>query len=83
MYPTAPSNLTDGEIVALKWLKNNNELGLKPADKGGNIVIMKKSDYHNEAMRQLMDVETYVKLQKDPINGCQNALRTLLQLKQL
>ncbi|XP_069059428.1 olfactory receptor 56A4-like [Pleurodeles waltl] len=61
-------NITIRERQALKALMENNNLEIKPADKGGNIVIMEKQQYMQEAYRQLNDKNHYLKLQRNPIN---------------
>ena len=45
----------------------NNDIVIKPADKGGSIVIMNTKDYTAEAERQLNNPDHYEKLQEDPI----------------
>lgn len=47
------SNLSRNELVALRELKNDEDIIIKPADKGGAIVLMNRADYINEANRQL------------------------------
>jgi hypothetical protein len=56
------SNLTKQEWLALKQLKQNPDIIIKPADKGGNIVIMNTQDYINEGLRQLSDQQYYTEL---------------------
>ena len=59
-------NLNKGERTALRNLRNGTSLVIKPADKGGAIVIMNRSDYVKEGLRQLSDEETCKKLSSDP-----------------
>lgn len=59
-------NMTHNEIEALKELTENTALTIKPADKGGGIVVMNTTDYIREAHRQLMDTEVYRRLARDP-----------------
>ena len=58
-------NITENERQAIKTLSRDRSLTIKPADKGGAIVIQNTVDYVNEAHRQLNDTQTYVKTQKD------------------
>ena len=60
------SNITKQEIQSLHQLKTDNDLLVKPADKGGAIVIWPKDSYLKEAYRQLNDSNHYQKIQKDP-----------------
>ena len=59
------SNITKQEIQSLHQLKTDDSL-VKPADKGGAIVIWPKDSYLKEAYRQLNDSNHYQKIQKDP-----------------
>ena len=49
-------------------LHNNQDITIKPADKGGNIVIMTTNDNIQEAQRQLSTPQHYKTLNTDPIN---------------
>jgi hypothetical protein len=60
------SNLTRKQQQAIKSLQNNKEIVIKPADKGGAIVIWNKTDYLAEAYRQLGRRDHYEILQSDP-----------------
>uniref|UniRef100_A0A8C5Q3U3 Reverse transcriptase domain-containing protein n=1 Tax=Leptobrachium leishanense TaxID=445787 RepID=A0A8C5Q3U3_9ANUR len=60
------SNLTKREYLALKELNQDNDIIIKPADKGGGLVIMTKQFYEEEALRILKDERTYQTLNHDP-----------------
>lgn len=60
------NNLSTAERNAIKELNNNKEIIIKPADKGGAIVILNTKDYIKEAQRQLGDINFYQKLDKNP-----------------
>ncbi|XP_057680612.1 uncharacterized protein LOC130908814 isoform X3 [Corythoichthys intestinalis] len=55
-------NLKPEELKALHSLKRNQDIVIKPADKGSQIVIMDRSDYIKEAMRQLTNSKHYIPL---------------------
>ena len=59
-------NLTLPERKAMKELKENKDIIIKPADKGGKIVILNRSDYILECERQLKNTEHYKILGEDP-----------------
>ena len=61
-----PTNITKHEIQSLHQLKTDNDLIVKPADKGGAIVIWPKDSYLKEAYRQLNDFNHYRKIPHDP-----------------
>jgi len=55
-------NLSNDEFSALNKLKNNSDIVIKPADKGGSLVVMDRINYLLEAYRQLNDQNYYKKL---------------------
>lgn len=57
-----PSNLSKEEKLAIKSLKQDENIIIKPADKGSATVIMDKSEYIKEANRQLSNTLHYKKL---------------------
>lgn len=59
-------NLSKEERSALYSLKERDDIVIKPADKGSAVVVMDKSDYIQEAERQLSDNRFYKKLDSDP-----------------
>ena len=64
--PTQSNNLSKMEISALKDLRNNPHIVIKPADKGSATVIMDKDNYISEGYRQLNNPSHYKKL-SEPI----------------
>lgn len=60
------SNLTKGETEALRGLRNNSNIVIKSADKGGAIVVLDRCAYITEAYRQLNNTKYYRKL-NEPI----------------
>ena len=59
-------NLTPVEGTALQNLRSNEDIIIKPADKGSAVVDMDKSAYIREAERQLSDDRFDNKSDKDP-----------------
>ena len=64
-------NTTRKERQALIQLKKNEDIVIKPADKGGAIVIMNKENYIKEGERQLSNKEHYKRVEdpKELIKG--------------
>ena len=56
--------LKPNEIKALKSLKKNKNIIIKPADKGATVVVMDKDSYINEGERQLSDNKYYRRLEQ-------------------
>nr|XP_032511410.1 uncharacterized protein LOC116765884 [Danaus plexippus plexippus] len=59
-------NISRQESVALKQLRNNEDLTVLRADKGNATVIMDTSDYDNKIIEILSDNSIYKKVNKDP-----------------
>ena len=51
--PKYTQNLPNAELAALKQLRSNPFIVIKPADKGSSCVIMDKDNYISEGYRQL------------------------------
>uniref|UniRef100_A0A8C5QWP4 Reverse transcriptase domain-containing protein n=1 Tax=Leptobrachium leishanense TaxID=445787 RepID=A0A8C5QWP4_9ANUR len=60
------NNLSKKERKALDELREDDSITIKPADKGGGIVILSTERYEEESLKILNDPETYIKLRKDP-----------------
>lgn len=52
--------------MSIDSLKQNQDVIIRKADKGGSLVIQNKKDYIAEAKRLLGDTDTYMKLGRDP-----------------
>ncbi|CAJ0964548.1 unnamed protein product [Ranitomeya imitator] len=76
-YPVH-SNLSLVEKQALSSLQNNKNITIKPADKGGAIVVMNHTDYNKEVIRQLSDSNTYGIIQRDPVTNITTKIKSLL-----
>ena len=74
--PKRPSNLTPSEFEALKSLCCRTDVVIKPADKGGALVVGKTDLYHNEAHRQLNDTSFYRRVDEDLASHHQSIVRT-------
>ncbi|CAJ0961676.1 unnamed protein product, partial [Ranitomeya imitator] len=57
--------MSTSELQAPRTLQDDKNLIIKPADKGGAIVVMNRSDYVQEIQRQLNDDRAYLKLSRD------------------
>ena len=54
------NNVSNAEVQAIKNLRNSEQVIVKPADKGGAIVIWPRESYIAEANKQLNDkLQTY------------------------
>ncbi|CAJ0925426.1 unnamed protein product [Ranitomeya imitator] len=59
-------NLTVEEKRALSTLKDNKQIIIKPADKGGSIVVLDRDYYMHEIRTQLRDVDMYQPIGNNP-----------------
>ncbi|CAH2314420.1 Hypothetical predicted protein [Pelobates cultripes] len=72
-------NLTRSERTSLQDLKEDNSITIRPADKGGAIVIQDYTDYRTEILGQLSDTKTYQPITYDPISTILEKLRALVK----
>ncbi|CAJ0917147.1 unnamed protein product [Ranitomeya imitator] len=63
------TNLTHMEKLALDELSTDKSLIIKPADKGGAIVVMDKTYYMSEIQRKVSDTQVYEPIPHNPINN--------------
>ncbi|CAJ0954911.1 unnamed protein product [Ranitomeya imitator] len=73
-----PPNLTIEERHSLKNLQEDRTIIIKPADKGGALVMMDKNKYVAEITRQLSDDSIYQPLDRDPLPGIRQKIETIL-----
>jgi len=74
-------NLTKEEWLAVKSLKEDRSIIIKPADKGSCVVVWDKQDYIREVEKQLADEKVYEETQinnKD-LSGLMNASNNLFK----
>ena len=71
-------NLSSNQCRALHDQKRNNDIVIKPADKGGSIVIMNKDNYMKETSTQLHDGRFYKKIDNEPTTTLPNKLKLLI-----
>ena len=76
VQPTT-KNLSKHELQSINELKTDSNLIVKPADKGGAIVIWPKDAYLAEAYRQLNNNNHYKKLTYDPTDEILTQTKTL------
>ena len=69
------NNLTVEQRNALKVLSNDKNIVIKPADKGGALVIMDKEDYEKACNAVLEDPEFYEEMKEDPNPGYQEKVK--------
>uniref|UniRef100_A0A8D0D3F2 Uncharacterized protein n=1 Tax=Sander lucioperca TaxID=283035 RepID=A0A8D0D3F2_SANLU len=62
------NNLSKEEREAVMDLSKDNRIVVRPADKGGAVVLQNVGDYESEIKRQLSDLTFYEKLASDPTN---------------
>ena len=72
-------NLSTIEREAIKSLQQNKNLVIKPADKGGAIVLMSKEDYQLECRRLLSNERHYKIITEDPTHRLNNTIKNLLE----
>ena len=65
MNVSRKSNLSKEEWNALECLKNNKDIVIKEADKGGTVVIMDSNYYAEKINHMLQDTNTYEELSQD------------------
>ena len=62
--PSKQSNLTPDKSAALINLQKRDDIVIKPADKGGTVVVWDRKLYIKEAYKQLDNPNNYQKLKK-------------------
>lgn len=74
-------NLTKFEISALNKLRDNRDITIKPADKGGGICVLDTSDYETKICTMLNDTSVYTPVShSDHMTVKDNADRLLTAL---
>ena len=63
--PHFTNNITPQEQEAIRKLKENQKIIIKPVDKGSAVVILNREDYLSEGYKQLSDTNFYLKQDSD------------------
>ncbi|CAJ0930958.1 unnamed protein product [Ranitomeya imitator] len=74
------TNLTQQEKLALNKLSTDKTLTIKPADKGGAIVVMDSTYYMSEILRQLNDTQVYESIPHNPTNSIASKIKYIKNL---
>ncbi|GCC19523.1 hypothetical protein chiPu_0000046 [Chiloscyllium punctatum] len=72
--PLTHSNLSPSQCAALHSLRSNPSLTIKPADKGGAVVVWRTNLYTAEARHQRVDTSSYCPLDHDPTSHHQTII---------
>lgn len=73
------SNLTHSQLEALFSLQKNQNLVVKPSDKGGNLVIVERYQYESMVMRLLNNRDWYKKISEGHIQLMAIRYRQLIE----
>lgn len=76
--PKIRYNLNREQMALLKALAQDSSITIKPADKGGGLVILDSDVYDQEVLRQLNDCNFYLKLEQEPTSQYQKQVRVVL-----
>ena len=71
---TKYNNISREEREAIKSLSKDSSIVIKQADKGGAVVIMNRTDYIKEGLRQLSDDKFYIETPSDLTSTHYNAI---------
>ncbi len=72
------NNLSTKHQQAIRRLRLDKSLTIKPADKGSCIVVMDTKDYLSEGLKELADKSTYMELESDPTAEITDASNAIL-----
>ncbi|XP_069486826.1 uncharacterized protein [Ambystoma mexicanum] len=78
-----PINIKNRQLDLIDKLAKSEDITIKPADKGGAIVIMDTSFYVKRCIELLSDTDTYAILDRDPLPEIRELINnTLLKAKE-
>ncbi len=78
LVPSHPTTVE--EKRAITSLKNDSNITIVPADKGGATKILNKADYKAIALQQLSDAEAYATVTTDPTPKQTRAIQKTLAI---
>ena len=71
-------NITREEKDAFYSLLNNEDIVIRPADKGSGIVILDKDDYINKLQKEMTGSAAYVETEKDLTHETMKKIKKLV-----
>ena len=77
--PNPRNNLTPSERRAMRELSSNDNIVIKPADKGSAVVIMDRLDYLKIGYSQLSNKQFYKKLDTDPTEATRVEIQNVVE----
>ena len=72
-------NINKQEQHAILSLQSNKDITIKPADKGGAVVVMNTSDYMAECYKHLNNTQHYKQIDKDQSETHNKMIKSVLQ----
>ncbi|XP_069507297.1 uncharacterized protein [Ambystoma mexicanum] len=76
---STPINVKKCQLDHVEALARDESLTIKPADKGGAIVVMDTDDYTRKCLSLLNEVDTYTKLNGDPIVRIRSLIEEIIE----
>ena len=80
--PLSYSNISPGEASALRSLRNRDDIVIKPADKGGSVVVWCRQAYIAEAVRQLSNQTHYLEVDHASLASDSSTIATCIRAEQ-
>jgi hypothetical protein len=77
------NNISKKEQEAIKNLRNNENIAILRADKGGATVVMNKIDYNTKMMEHLTTTGSYKKLDNNPISKVIKEVKKAIKVSNL
>jgi len=77
--PAVKENITKTEAKAITQLKNNKDIIVKPADKGGAVCVLNPALYEAEGLRQLLNTNYYTEIHSPLANETVPRICSIIQ----
>ena len=77
--PAVKENITKVEAKAITQLKNNKNIIVKPADKGGAVCVLNPALYEAEGLRQLLNTNYYTEIHSPLANETVPRICSIIQ----
>jgi len=77
--PAVKENITKPEAKAVTQLKNNKQIIIKPADKGGAVCVLNPVLYEQKGLRQLENTRYYTEIDSPLANDTETRICAIIQ----